>query len=60
MFSAAQEGAVETIPYIQFTVSRNSIVNDAINEIERHVDNELKKELRIKFVDEPAEDLGWY
>lgn len=60
MFNAAQIGAVERIPYIQFTIRRNNIVNDAINEIERHVDNELKKELRIKFVDEPADDLGWY
>lgn len=61
MFNAAHREAVDPIQpnaYIQFTVGRNTIVNDAINEIERHVDNDMKKELRVKFIDEPADDLG--
>lgn len=61
MYNAVYREAVHPIqpnPYIQFTVGRKTIVDDAINEIERHVDNDLKKELRVKFVDEPADDLG--
>lgn len=49
-----------SVSYINFTVSRDRIDQDTINEAVKYQGKELKKPLKVKFEIEPAEDAGWY
>lgn len=44
--------------HITFTISRDRLVEDTINEIVKYMDNDLKKPLKVKFVNEDGEDAG--
>lgn len=56
IFNFLRQSAVSE--YIVFNVSRNTIVEDTINEVVKYSTNELKKPLKIKFEGEEGEDAG--
>lgn len=52
------DGIESANTFIQFTISRDRIVEDTIREIMKYKDNELKKPIRVKFENEDGEDAG--
>ncbi|ODN02865.1 putative E3 ubiquitin-protein ligase HERC4 [Orchesella cincta] len=46
------------VQYLTLTVSRDSIVQDVMNQIYQLNTHDLKKPLKVKFIDEEAEDAG--
>ncbi|XP_050536005.1 probable E3 ubiquitin-protein ligase HERC4 isoform X1 [Daktulosphaira vitifoliae] len=44
--------------FIELTVSRNNLVEDAIHELSQYTEHDYKKPLKVKFIDEEAEDAG--
>lgn len=60
MLSVLFAGADPADSHITFTISRERLVEDTINEIVKCEDNDLKKPLKVKFENEDAEDAGQF
>ncbi|XP_055679804.1 probable E3 ubiquitin-protein ligase HERC4 isoform X2 [Lutzomyia longipalpis] len=66
MQSATAEGLLQMVvggsqmlnPFLALNVSRENLVQDTINELQKYSANEYKRPLRIKFHGEEAEDAG--
>ncbi|XP_025423302.1 probable E3 ubiquitin-protein ligase HERC4 isoform X2 [Sipha flava] len=55
-YDGIQHSAVNQ--FIELAVSRRNLVDDAIRELSQYTGNDYKKPLKVRFIDEEAEDAG--